>query len=390
LTERVPEIPLGELIQPANDRYCGSQRLPVASMTRSQGLVAQTAVFKKRIASTDIARYRVVSNGQLAVGIHIDEGAIGVSSLPQDHAVSPAYSVWELRDPSRMEPAFLDRFVRSPAAIRYFISHYRKTADRRGKLTRDRFLALPIPLPPLAEQRRIADILDRADALRAKRRDTPRKLANLAAATFDGWFGPNDTSSYRPLREAFAESPNYGSMIPPSDSGDWLALRVGNIQDSRLDLRDRKYVNLPIGGARERHTVRDGDLLMARAIASQAHLGKCIVAHPGQEQWAFDSHLMRIRLDKEILAPYFLQQWLKTARGRASFLRVARKSVVQFNVNTKEIASLLVPMPSIADQSRFVGFLRQAERIESAAESSLTALDSLFVSLQQRAFRGEL
>ncbi len=249
--------------------------------------------------------------------------------------------------------------------------------------------SLSLPLPPLAEQRRIAEVLDSAEVLRAKRRAALAQLDNLVLSTFLEWLGPDDRAQRQPLSTAFREPPTYGSMIPPSDRGSWLTLRVGNIQDARLDLRDKKYISLPTS-ARARHSVRNGDLLMARAIASQSHLGKCIVAQPGGNAWAFDSHLMRIRLNPEVLMPEFFRQWLLTPVGRAAFLRVTRRSSVQFNVNTKEIAGLRVPMPPIADQRRFARFESETEGTRTALEASLTQLDALFASLQHRAFRGEL
>ena len=99
------------------------------------------------------------------------------------------------------------------------------------------------------------------------------------------------------MKELFATSPIFGTMIPPvPEKLGWLSLRVGNIQDWNLDLSDQKYVELPLSSV-ERHSVKDGDLLLARAIASQDHLGKCVIAHPRGENWAFDSHLMRLRFD---------------------------------------------------------------------------------------------
>jgi type I restriction enzyme S subunit len=84
-------------------------------------------------------------------------------------------------------------------------------------------------------------------------------------------------------------------MIPPVvEKRPWLSLRVGNIQDWTLDLSDRKYVDLPLSVV-ERYRVEDGDLLLARAIASQDHLGKCVVAYPSGENWAFDSQERALR-----------------------------------------------------------------------------------------------
>jgi type I restriction enzyme S subunit len=235
----------------------------------------------------------------------------------------------------------------------------------------------------------MAAILDKADELRCKRRMSLALLDSLADAHFLEMFGADSEDMRRPLIEAFAESPNYGSMIPPGATGTHLSLRVANIQNGRLTLADRKYIDLP-SKETARHSVRDGDLLLARAIASIDHLGKCVIAAPGNEAWAFDSHLMRLRLNPEIMIPDFLKRWLSSPPGRAAFLRVARRSAVQFNVNTKEMAGLLVPMPPIGTQLTVLEVGAAVERQRERATYLLARLDALFASLEHRAFRGEL
>jgi type I restriction enzyme S subunit len=256
-------------------------------------------------------------------------------------------------------------------------------------VNRREFLGTPVFLPTLDEQRQIADILDRADALRSSRRSGIALLSQLIIAAFGARFSRAELAERVPLARAFAAPPNYGTMIPPAETGDFLSLRVKSIQNGSLDLSDAKYVDLPLKD-RPRHSVQDGDLLMARAIGSLEHLGKCVVVYPGNARWAFDSHLMRIRLDRSIMLPEYLQVWLLTPGGRASFLRIARRSAVQYNVNTKEIAAFPVPIPAIAKQRAFVECLHAIEAEERLMASSLAHLDELFESLQYRAFAGEL
>jgi type I restriction enzyme, S subunit len=253
---------------------------------------------------------------------------------------------------------------------------------------------IAIPLPPLAEQRRIAEVLDRAEALRAKRRAALAQLDSLTQSLFLELFGDPKSNPkawpQKPMAELFATSPIFGSMIPPvAEKCGWLSLRVGNIQDWTLDLSDSKYVDLPPASV-ERHSVKDGDLLLARAIASQDHLGKCVIAHPNGEQWAFDSHLMRLRFDQQHTEPEFIRHLFMTPGGRALFLKASRKSTVQFNINTKEISALQIPVPPIPVQREFARRLKAVEALKAAQRASLAELDALFATLQHRAFRGEL
>jgi type I restriction enzyme S subunit len=249
-------------------------------------------------------------------------------------------------------------------------------------------------LPPVSEQERIVDVLDEAEALRAKRRAALAQLDTLTQCIFLDLFGDPKSNLKRypeiAMGEIFSAKPIFGTMIPPvAGGGEWVSLRVANIQDWRLDLSDEKHVSLP-REAVERHSVRDGDLLMARAIASQEHLGKAVIAYPGERKWAFDSHLMRLRFKQERVLPEFVRHLLMTPGGRQLFLRASRRSAVQFNINTKEIAALRIPLPPLKLQESFVRHTRAVEELRSCQCRSRTELDALFASLQHRAFRGEL
>jgi type I restriction enzyme S subunit len=249
-------------------------------------------------------------------------------------------------------------------------------------------------LPPLAEQRRIAGILDAADAIRRKRQQAIALTEQFLRSTFLDMFGdPVTNPKGWPIvlmKDLFAISPNYGTMVVPNDeSGEYLDLRVANIQNGILDLTSRKYVDLEANVV-QRHQVLDGDILLARAIGSKEHLGKCFVAHPGTEKWAFDSHLMRIRLNLEVVHPQFLQSYLASPGGRYEFLKHTRRSAVQFNVNTKEIAKVRVPLPPIEKQSEYIAIRKANARTKRHHEVLVQELNNLFNSLVQRAFKGEL
>ncbi|MFD0901501.1 restriction endonuclease subunit S [Actinomadura sediminis] len=237
-------------------------------------------------------------------------------------------------------------------------------------------------------------MLDRADALRVKRREAIALFDELTQSVFidmfgDPLFNPMGWPT-QPLGDFFTIKPNYGTMVPASsDSKSFTCLRVANIQNWQIDLSDRKYVDLAPKDL-SRHSLSEGDIVLARAIASQEHLGKAIVVYPGIEKWAFDSHLMRLRFDPARLLPEYVQGLLRSAGGRRIFLKAARRSAVQFNVNAKEMSALSVPVPPIELQRRFVERLRSLQRLKRSHEAHLAHLDELFASVQQRAFRGEL
>ena len=296
--------------------------------------------------------------------------------------------------PDVSDTRFLYYALRQPDARRFFFANATGTSGSMRNVSQATIRRCPIPLPPLSEQKRIADILDKADAIRRKRQEVIDLLPSLRSAVFHDRFGDpiaNPKSWHVvELQDLFETSPNYGTMIKPSDEvRGWLDLRVANIQDGKLDLSSRKYVDLPHNMI-ERHEVRDGDLLLARAIGSLEHLGKCIIAHPGDQKWAFDSHLMRIRFDSTRVLPRFVHAFLQSPGGRHEFLSNSRRSAVQFNVNTKEMACIRIPLPPLEEQRCFIEELDTIDQFAIRHETASNESKALFNSLVQRAFRGNL
>src|SRR5579859_226707 len=97
-----PAVSLGDLIVRAKPVRAGARELPILSMTMRDGLVDQTAKFKKRVASTDTSDYKIALRGQLVVGFPIDEGVLAFQTLHEEALVSPAYVLWDIRDKSKV------------------------------------------------------------------------------------------------------------------------------------------------------------------------------------------------------------------------------------------------------------------------------------------------
>lgn len=260
-----------------------------------------------------------------------------------------------------------------------------KSCVRRGATVHSIDIAklreLPVPVPPIPEQHRIVAILDETDRLRKLRIEADAKADRVLPALFIRTFGDSAQNPMNwPIRElssCFQEKPNYGTMRPPlSTPAQFLDLRVKNIVGDRLNLSDRKYVQLQQNEV-PRHSLRDGDLIIARAIGSRSHLGKCVVVYPGHEQWSFDSHLMRVRLNAEVLVPEYLWAFLNSTAGRQEFLRLTRNSAVQFNINVPEFSSIKIPVPPIPLQAEFrarVNALSELQEKRQHAESHLNRL----------------
>lgn len=268
---------------------------------------------------------------------------------------------------------FLASLLRHPRVLTEATG--RNTGSRMPRADMRVLFDLPVPLPPLDEQRRIVDLLNRAAGVRRLREAALAKARETIPALFLSMFGDPATNPMGwpvvPVGELLARKPNYGSMRKPDAAATaWLDLRVGNIRPGHLDLMDRKFVELP-EAEQDRHTVEDGDILLVRAIGSHQHLGKAAVAYPNGARWAFDSHLMRLRLDRTRAEPDFLVQLLTTPGGRAILMQRSRSSAVQFNLNAGEVCETAVILPPLAQQREFADRLADLRSIITQQERAL-------------------
>lgn len=250
--------------------------------------------------------------------------------------------------------------------------------------------AIPFPLPPLEEQRRIAAILDRADAFRTKQRQVLSTFGLLRESVFIDMFGyPSSNARGFPTGtiEDLVESADYGTSEKSSQQGDIAVLRMNNITyGGEIDLHDLKYMDLP-EDKYNRYTVRRGDILFNRTNSAEL-VGKTAVYH-GNAPLAYAGYLVRLRV-REGFSPEYLSGVLNSAYGKATLRGMCKSIVGMANINAKEVQTIRTLVPPASDQQKY------SERVEAIRVSkdrhaaALAELDELFASLQSRAFRGEL
>jgi type I restriction enzyme S subunit len=256
-----------------------------------------------------------------------------------------------------------------------------------------------IPLPPLLLQRRIAEVLDKAEALRAKRRAALAQLDSLTQSLFLDLFGdPASNPKGWPIKTLgdLVVEFRYGSSNKSANQGK-PALRIPNVAGGTIDLNNLKLV--PVDAAEfERLRLRDGDLLFVRTNGNPDFVGRCAVfdtktATPSGfagNEFIFASYLIRARLSATNIAPVFLREYLLGEDGRRQLRSRSKTSAGQFNINTESLGAIPVPVPPLDLQREFAHRVTAVEKLKTAQRAALAELDALFASLQHRAFRGEL
>ncbi|MGC1550459.1 MAG: restriction endonuclease subunit S [Rhodanobacter sp.] len=248
---------------------------------------------------------------------------------------------------------------------------------------------IKIPLPPLPEQRRIAAILDKADALRAKRREAIVKLDQLLQSVFLEMFGdPVTNPKGWPMGRIrdLLESAKYGSSEKAALQGDVPILRMNNLTyGGEMDLTNLKYISTD--GSMEKYTVRPGDILFNRTNSKEL-VGKTAV-YDGPTPMAYAGYLVRARTLKEHV-PEYIASFLNSSSGKA-ILRAMCKSIVGMaNINAQEFQEISIPIPPSQLQYQFQLCTLTIRRKKKALDQQLSRMDSLFHSLQQHAFAGTL
>jgi type I restriction enzyme S subunit len=256
---------------------------------------------------------------------------------------------------------------------------------------RDSLLALRLPLPPLLEQGWIAEVLDRADALRAKRRATLSRLDSFTQSIFFDMFGDPATNPKgfptKPLASLVRadDTINYGVVQPGDDLDDGIPLvRVGDLFEGRVSHASLKRIAPSIEAAYKRSRLR-GDEILVSCVGS---IGIVATAEESLKGFNIARAVARIPL-AESIERSFVVAYLKTDWVQRYFVNELR-TVSQPTLNIKQLAETRVFLPPIELQRNFAHRVAAVEKLKSAYHVSLTELNALFASLQHLAFRGRL
>lgn len=286
---------------------------------------------------------------------------------------------------SRVHPSFFAHFFKT-VEYRRIVSSLAAGANINN-LRNEHLDDLLIPLPPLPEQRRIAAILDKADALRTKRREALAQLDRLAQSIFVEMFGDLFTNSKGfpvsrlgdccDVRDGTHDSPSYVAEGYP-------LVTSKNLRDGKIDLSDVNLISeADYNEINRRSKVDIGDILMPMI----GTIGNPVLVEKEPSFAIKNMALIKFKSDspsRELVLQFLRSDCFdrlvasKNKGGTQKFLALG------------EIRGLPLPVPSEANQTEFSKRIQVINRKRTRYEDALAGVDSLFASLQHRAFRGEL
>lgn len=319
----------------------------------------------------------------ILIGCRGSCGTVHVTE-PKSYANGNAMALDEL-DESRVDLGFLAQFFRQ-RGFRDVVS-----GTSQPQIIRQSIVRIEIPLPTLSEQRRIAEVLDRAEALRAKRRAALAQLDSLTQVIFLDLFGDPLTNprNWPTVRfDEICERVTVGIVVKPASyyvSEGVPALRSLNIKPGKIVLHDLVYFSESDNNTKLAKTkLKAGDLVLVRSGQPGT---AAVVPHELDGVNAIDL-LIATPLPK-LVDVTFLCDFFNSVGGRNLVLSKQRGQV-QKHLNVGSLNEAVIPLPPIPLQREFARRVTAVEALKLAHRASLVELDALFASLQHRSFSGEL
>src|SRR5215217_5202577 len=295
-------------------------------------------------------------------------------------------------EPAKLDTSYLHHFL----ATQVLSLRARSQGLAQGVITKDMIAELEISLPPLDEERRIAAILDKADALRQKRKRAIALLDSLTQSIFlemfgDGIHGPRKFPLSR-LQDLCAESDDircgpFGTQLNRNEfTEDGIPLWGIKQVNAGFKIPTVEYVSNNKARQLSNYDLRPGDLVMTR----KGTIGNCAVYPNDFPAGIMHSDLLRIRLNPVICDPLFLTCQLHLSRDVEQQIKLISGGAIMAGINVGKLKQLRVILPDISLQQEFARVVFTIEGIRSSFVMGLKELNDNFASLQHRAFSGQL
>jgi len=360
---------LGDVLGRRAERADGSE--PLLSVTQKRGVIPQDEVGRRDSSSEYKGNYWRVFPGDIVYNtMRMWQGVSGVSG--QHGIVSPAYTV--CKPAADVDSKFLAYLLKKPSVVNKFYRMSQGLVSDTWNLRYAEFSRIPVSLPPLGEQRRIAEILDALDARVDASQKYLARLKVLCGGMFDDllpWLPGSDTPdgwSLATFRELTTAPICYGIVQAGAHVDDGVPVVM--IKDMKSGLRDELHRTHPsIDASYARSRVRGGDVL----VSIKGTIGRTAIV-PDNFKGNISRDVARIRVNGRI-EPKFLT-WLLRTRGGQEILSNSIVGTTRAEVSIGILKRLKVPVPPLAEQRKIL-------EIVSAVEDRIDLEDSIIHKLKK-------
>ena len=329
------------------------------------------------------------------------EGAIAtVSAAEEGMYGSTRYPTFRV-DESRCVPKFLLNYFRTKEGLQQLVNICPGSAGRNRVLSIKRIPEVLVPLPPLAEQRRVVARIEELAAqiheARTLRHQATEEAEALLVSFRRAAFGESSQSDWISLShyvEGIVNGKSPATEGWRAATDEWAVLKVGAVSFGVFDDQENKA--LPVSYAvPPSMEVRTGDFIMSRANTVEL-VGACALVRKTRPKLMLSDKTFRfVFREPRKVVPEYLEQVLKSPPLREQIERGASgTSPTMKNISKEKVMALRLPPFAVAEQRRIVAEL-DALQVEVDALKRLQAetaaeLDALLPAILDKAFKGEL
>ena len=289
-----------------------------------------------------------------------------------------------------------------PEWLRYFVrrEEFRRDAKRNftGTAGQQRVPASflsgsELLVPGLEEQRRIVDLLSRAEGIVRLRREAQAKAQAIIPALFLDMFGDPATNPKglptTPLSEVaqVISGVAKGRKLAAGEGIELPYMRVANVKDGYLDLGEVKTIEIKRTEV-DKLLIQPGDLLMTEG-GDPDKLGRAALWSGEIDRCVHQNHVFKVRSDRSRVLPTYLRALAGSAYGKAYFLSVAKKTTGIASINKTQLSAFSVVLPPLSEQAVFAERAASTEAITFQQAEALKKADATFQALLARAFSSD-
>lgn len=307
-------------------------------------------------------------------------------------AIIPANLAKVSLNPQKVSKKYILHWLASNGVKNHLLSIASKTAQ--PALSLSKIKSLPVPLPPIEEQKRIAAILDKADAIRQKRQQALALADDFLRSVFLDMFGDPVTN---PLGWKTGSLIDFGDFknglnYTSSEAGEEVfCIGVGDFKSlDRIEgVSSLSKINLS-SLPKNDYFVDEGDILFVRSNGNKELVGRNVIVYPEGSKVTFSGFCIRYRInDKSSLSNLYLSHCLKTPSMRNLLLSGGQGANIQ-NISQKTLSELTIPIPSIDMQNTYNEIVNGHQRLIKKSNDDFLKSYELFNSISKKAFSGQL
>lgn len=289
---------------------------------------------------------RTLKRGAIVVGAR---GSIGFPRLPAFETFTSTHTTITVEPNASVVDSTYLHAVLCAADIRSLSAQQAVPMLTIGMLA-----PLPIHLPPLDEQRRIANVLRSLDVAAQASNQVSQSLRAAEQAMIDDLCFRSPEGRWPQVElGALLEDVRYGTSAKcDADEVSGLpVLRIPNVLGGRINLTDLKFATLPEAEQR-RLALREGDIVVVRTNGNPSYVGRSAIVRQTEGVLLYASYLIRLRLNPDRAWAPFIDAALKSSELREALLRSATTSAGNYNINSESLRKLVVPLPPLDEQRR--------------------------------------